>query len=82
MRAVLLGLVLLTPTHFAVAQSIENTGMTDVTSSVRQERSVEPSLSENGYDFNSPIGIPGFGPLTPDEIRRALDLQLRDVRSR
>ena len=82
MRAVLLGLVVLTPAHFAGAQSIENTGMTDVTSSARQERSVEPSLSENGYDFNSPIGIPGFGPLTSDEIQRALEHQLRDVRSR
>ena len=82
MRAVLLGLVLLAPSHLVAAQTTESTTLTDITSSARQERSVEPSLSENGYNFNSPIGIPGFGPLTSDEIQRALDHQLRDARTR
>src|SRR5207302_4676808 len=30
-------------------------------------------LSENAWDFNAPGGVPGFGPLTPEDIRRLLD---------
>jgi len=30
-------------------------------------------LSENAWDFNAPGGVPGFGPLTPDDIRRLVD---------
>jgi hypothetical protein len=30
-------------------------------------------LSENSWDFNAPDGVPGFGSLTPEEIRRLLD---------
>ena len=30
-------------------------------------------LSENAWDFNTPDGVPGFGALTPEDIRRLLD---------
>ena len=30
-------------------------------------------LSENAWDFNAPDGVPGFGALTPEDIRRLLD---------
>jgi hypothetical protein len=30
-------------------------------------------LSENAWDFNAPGGVPGFGPLTPEDIRRLVD---------
>ena len=30
-------------------------------------------LSENAWDFNAPGGVPGFGPLTQEDIRRLLD---------
>ena len=29
-------------------------------------------LSENSWDFNSPSGVPGFGPLTIEDARRLL----------
>jgi hypothetical protein len=30
-------------------------------------------LSENAWDFNAPNGVPGFGPLTAEDIRRLMD---------
>jgi hypothetical protein len=30
-------------------------------------------LSENSWDFTAPGGVPGFGPLTPEDIRRLVD---------
>ncbi len=30
-------------------------------------------LSENAWDFNAPGGVPGFGPLTPEDVRRLVD---------
>ena len=30
-------------------------------------------LSENAWDFNAPGGVPGFGALTQEDIRRLLD---------
>jgi Protein of unknown function (DUF3306) len=29
-------------------------------------------LSENAWDFNAPDGVPGFGSVTPDDVRRLL----------
>jgi hypothetical protein len=30
-------------------------------------------LSENAWDFNAPNGVPGFGPLTSEDVQRLLD---------
>lgn len=30
-------------------------------------------LSENSWDFNAPDGVPGFGSLTPEDVRRLID---------
>jgi hypothetical protein len=66
----------------AFAQQTDKTAsisITDVTSAARPAPSKTPeiALMENGYDFDGMESIPGFGPLTPEEVQRAVDHQLR-----
>ena len=35
-------------------------------------------LSENAWDFNAPDGVPGFGSLNPDQIRRLVQEMSRE----
>ncbi len=42
-------------------------GSTEATSS-------SPSLCENSWDFNAPFGVPGFGPIRPNDVEASLAL--------
>ena len=33
-----------------------------------------PSLCENSWDFNAPFGVPGFGPIRPNDVEASLAL--------
>lgn len=35
-------------------------------------------LSENAWDFNAPNGVPGFGALDPDQLRKLVDHFMRE----
>ena len=80
MQKALLFLAWLASASFASAQTIENVGsLTDLSSSSRRDlpQAVESAVMENGYDFNGTVRIPGFGPLSADEIQGALEHHLR-----
>ena len=59
----------LAATALAVAQTGDNSA-----GSMQSNDTV--SLSENGWDFNAPNGVPGFGPLSADTD---MDLLLRQA---
>lgn len=54
---------------------------------LRRAWSVDPAirdfvgLSENSWDFNAPGGVPGFGTIAAEDIRRLLDLAAEEPRS-
>jgi len=39
-----------------------------------EEAWTSPVLCENAWDFNSPFGVPGFGPLRPNDVEASLAL--------